>query len=63
MIYGIILAAGSGSRMKTKDKKQFIKINNKPILLYSIDKFLKVKKINRLIILINKRDMILSIMH
>lgn len=56
MIYGIILAAGSGSRMKTKDKKQFIKINNKPILLYSIDKFLKVKKINRLIIVINKND-------
>ena len=56
MIYGIILAAGSGSRMKTKDKKQFIKINNKPILFYSIDKFLKVKKINRLIIVINKND-------
>ena len=56
MIYGIILAAGSGNRMKTKDKKQFIKINNKPILFYSIDKFLKVKKINRLIIVINKND-------
>lgn len=56
MIYGIILAAGSGSRMKTKDKKQFIKINNKPILFYSIDKFLKVKKINKLIIVINKND-------
>lgn len=56
MIYGIILAAGSGSRMKTKDKKQFIKINNKPVLFYSIDKFLKVKKINKLIIVINKND-------
>ena len=56
MIYGIILAAGSGSRMKTKDKKQFIKINNKPVLYYSIDKFLKVKKINRLIMVINKND-------
>ena len=45
MIYGIILAAGSGSRMKIKDKKQFIKINNKPVLFYSIDKFLKVSLI------------------
>ena len=56
MIYGIILAAGNGSRMKTKDKKQFIKINNKPILFYSIDKFLKIKKISKLIIVINKKD-------
>ena len=61
MIYGIILAAGSGSRMKIKDKKQFIKINNKPVLFYSIDKFLKIKKINKLIIVINKNDFTNSI--
>lgn len=53
MTYGIILAAGQGSRMKTKEKKQFIKIRNKPVLLYSIDKFLSVKNINKLIVVIN----------
>lgn len=53
MTYGIILAAGQGSRMKTKEKKQFVKIRNKPVLFYSIDKFLSIKNIKKLIIVIN----------
>lgn len=53
MTYGIILAAGQGSRMKTKEKKQFVKIRNKPVLFYSIDKFLIIKNIKKLIVVIN----------
>ena len=53
MTYGIILAAGQGSRMKTKEKKQFIKIRYKPVLFYSIDKFLTIKNIKKLIVVIN----------
>ena len=53
MTYGIILAAGQGSRMKTKEKKQFIKIRNKPVLFYSIYKFLSIKNIKKLIVVIN----------
>ena len=53
MTYGIILAAGQGSRMKTKEKKQFIKILNKPVLFYSVDKFLSIKNIKKLIVVIN----------
>lgn len=56
MIYGIILAAGKGSRMKIKEKKQFIRIQNIPVLFYSIDKFLKTSKINKLIVVINSSD-------
>lgn len=56
MTYGIILAAGSGTRMKTKEKKQFISINKKPILLYSIEKFLKLKSIDTIILVINPED-------
>ena len=56
MIYGIILAAGSGSRMKIKQKKQFLFINNKPVIEYSIDKFLSINKINKTIIVINESD-------
>ena len=48
MTYGIILAAGQGSRMKTKEKKQFVKIRNKPVLFYSIDKFLTIKILKNL---------------
>ena len=56
MTYGVILAAGSGKRMKTKEKKQFISINKKPILYYSIEKFLKIRKFDIIIIVINKED-------
>ena len=56
MVYALILAAGSGKRMKTKQKKQFFKINNKPVFLYSIDNFLKIKKISKIYINFNKSD-------
>lgn len=56
MTYGIILAAGSGKRMKTKQKKQFISINGKPILNYSLEKFIKIKDIDVLVLVINNND-------
>lgn len=56
MLYAVILAAGVGKRMKIKDKKQFIKLNNKPVINYSIDKFLSIKSIDRLIVVINEAD-------
>ena len=56
MTYGIILAAGSGKRMKTKQKKQFISINGKPILNYSLEKFFKIKNIDVLVLVINNKD-------
>ena len=56
MLYGIVLAAGKSNRLKSKTKKQFIKINDKPVLCYSIDKLLKIKKINKIIIVLNSKD-------
>jgi len=35
----IIVAGGSGSRMKSDTPKQFIEINGKPILQYTLDRF------------------------
>ncbi|MEO5501172.1 MAG: 2-C-methyl-D-erythritol 4-phosphate cytidylyltransferase [Ginsengibacter sp.] len=37
----LIVAAGTGSRMKSDVPKQFLLINNKPLLFYTIDAFLK----------------------
>ncbi|WP_408070110.1 2-C-methyl-D-erythritol 4-phosphate cytidylyltransferase [Butyrivibrio sp. JL13D10] len=37
----IILAAGSGSRMQSNVKKQYMEINGRPLLLYAIDAFEK----------------------
>lgn len=56
MLYGVILAAGKGRRMHSKIKKQYISVNNKPIFYYSVDKFLKLKTINKIIIVINESD-------
>ncbi len=36
-IHAIIVAGGSGARMQSAIPKQFLLINNKPMLLYSID--------------------------
>ncbi|MBO4864712.1 MAG: 2-C-methyl-D-erythritol 4-phosphate cytidylyltransferase [Eubacterium sp.] len=39
MVSAIILAAGSGSRMKSDKAKQFLEINGKPLLYYSLKIF------------------------
>lgn len=41
-IIGVILAGGSGSRFGSTTPKQFLKINNKRVVDYSIEKFKKV---------------------
>jgi 2-C-methyl-D-erythritol 4-phosphate cytidylyltransferase len=39
--YAVIVAGGTGTRMESTIPKQFLLINNKPILFYTIDTFLK----------------------
>ena len=56
MVYTLILAAGNGSRMKMNKKKQFLKIYNKPLFIYNVDKFLKIKNIDKIYINFNKED-------
>lgn len=50
MNIGIIRSGGSGSRLGAKIPKQYIKIGNKPIIQYSIEKFLRNKLIDAIII-------------
>ena len=49
----IILAAGRSIRMNMELSKQFLEINGKPILYYSLYKFLNHKYINRVILVLN----------
>ena len=40
-IYAIIVAGGTGSRMKSSVPKQYLDLRGKPVLQYSIEKFLE----------------------
>ena len=52
----VIVAAGTGSRMKADINKQFIKLNNKEILAYTIDKFYNSKLINDIVVVIKEEE-------
>jgi 2-C-methyl-D-erythritol 4-phosphate cytidylyltransferase len=46
----IITAGGSGIRIKSEKKKQFIEIMDRPLLFWTIDKFANHPEINKIII-------------
>lgn len=50
MIFAAILAGGTGTRLGKGIPKQFLKINNKPLLVYCIEPFLKVDLLDKIIV-------------
>jgi 2-C-methyl-D-erythritol 4-phosphate cytidylyltransferase len=54
MNIAIILAAGTGNRMKRNTPKQFITIAGKTVLEYSVDAFEKKDNIDEIAIVVNK---------
>ncbi|MBE6508520.1 MAG: 2-C-methyl-D-erythritol 4-phosphate cytidylyltransferase [Methanobrevibacter sp.] len=50
MIFAAILAGGTGTRLGKGVPKQFFKINNKPLLAYCIEPFLKVDLLDKIIV-------------
>lgn len=52
MVFGAILAGGIGSRMGNVEKpKQYIHVGGKPILIYTLEKFLQQKEFEKLLVL------------
>jgi 2-C-methyl-D-erythritol 4-phosphate cytidylyltransferase len=49
--YAIIVAGGSGSRMKSEIPKQFLPLSGKPILLHTVEKFLQIPDIQVIVVL------------
>jgi 2-C-methyl-D-erythritol 4-phosphate cytidylyltransferase len=49
--YAIIVAGGSGSRMKSEVPKQFLILKDKPILLHTIEKFTSLGEIKIIVVL------------
>ncbi len=51
MIFGAILAGGTGSRMNIPDMpKQFLPLGDKPIIVHTLEKFLTVSRFDRVYI-------------
>ncbi|GAB3497591.1 2-C-methyl-D-erythritol 4-phosphate cytidylyltransferase [Spirosoma knui] len=55
--FAIIVAGGSGSRMKTDIPKQFLLVDGKPILQRTIERFLAVSPAPQLILVLPARDL------
>ncbi|MBJ56871.1 MAG: hypothetical protein CMP24_01355 [Rickettsiales bacterium] len=51
----IILASGKGKRFKVKTPKQYLKINNETILNFTIKRFLNLKFVHKILVLINNK--------
>ncbi len=54
---GIILASGSGKRMKSTIPKQYLLINNISLLEINIEKFCYLPYLSLLIVVINKKHL------
>lgn len=50
MVFGAILAGGVGSRMGEDIPKQFLDIEGKPVILYSLEKFLQCQQMDQVFI-------------
>lgn len=49
-VTAIIAAAGNGTRMGSAVKKQYLTINDKPILYYTLEKFYSIDEIDEIIV-------------
>lgn len=56
--FAIIVAGGSGSRMKAAVPKQFLLLNGKPILQRTIEQFLAVSPTPQIILVLPARDLL-----
>ena len=55
-VSAIIVAGGSGSRMGTRTKKQYLKIKGKEILVYAVECFEKMPEIQEIIVVTGKEE-------
>lgn len=55
--YVVLLAGGIGKRMNTEIPKQFIEVEGKPIIVYTIEKFQQNNKIEKIIVVCVKEWM------
>jgi 2-C-methyl-D-erythritol 4-phosphate cytidylyltransferase len=52
----VIVAAGKGSRMKTAVSKQYLLLQNKPILLHTLEVFQSIEKVNEMVLVVGLEE-------
>lgn len=55
-IAAIVLAAGTGSRMKSDCPKQFMLIDDKPVVYYSLKVFSECEYVDKIVLVTSKKD-------
>lgn len=55
-IAAVIVAGGSGSRMGTKVKKQYLKLKGKEILAHTVERFSTIAQIEEIIVVTSEED-------
>jgi len=53
-VVAIILGAGAGARMNSSKPKQFLRLGDKPAIIYSIDTFQKCSLVDEIIVVMRK---------
>ncbi|HWQ76924.1 MAG TPA: 2-C-methyl-D-erythritol 4-phosphate cytidylyltransferase [Syntrophomonas sp.] len=53
----VIAAAGQGSRMGSKTNKQFMILNSKPVITYSLDFFEKQEEVDEIVVVTSAREL------
>jgi 2-C-methyl-D-erythritol 4-phosphate cytidylyltransferase len=56
-VVAIITAGGSGKRLQTKIKKQFLHVHGRPLLFYTLDKFIEHPQIDDVIITLPQTEL------
>lgn len=54
--YAILVAGGSGSRMKSDIPKQFLEIAQKPVLFYTLEKFFGLSPVPEIIVVLPEKS-------
>ena len=57
MIFAVIVAAGSGSRMGTAVKKQYLTLNDRPIIAHTLLAFDRYRQLERIILVAPESDL------
>ncbi|MBD0384646.1 2-C-methyl-D-erythritol 4-phosphate cytidylyltransferase [Paenibacillus sedimenti] len=53
----VIVAAGKGSRMRTAESKQYLKLGQKPILVHTLQLFQNIHEVDEIILVVGETDM------